>query len=223
MNLTALATPLHDKNDALNLGVPRPKGGWQLTGPTPVPRQKPTISLLRAACDSFHVKGTARLLAYELLSYWSPNGTVFPSVATLADGLGLQRRVVHRHLVHLERVGLWVRKARPGRASIYELRLPGPTHSSAYPPTHASAPISNQREVTKKNVQRTRCAACGYSWPSEFGPTCYKCMKDPPQPSLAPERPTKTALTEATEDQLRTQGWLKGKEGTWTLGNTCKR
>ena len=147
------------------------------TGPVQVIKPKPTISLLRAACDSFHVKGTARLLAYELLSYWSPNGTVFPSVATLADGLGLQRRVVHRHLVHLERVGLWVRKARPGRASIYELRLPGPTHSSAYPPTHSSAYISNHREVTKKNVQRLRCAVCGNSWPETYGDDCYQCLK----------------------------------------------
>ena len=95
------------------------------TGPAPVSRPKPTITKLRDALDAFNVKGTARLLAYELLSYWTPGGTVFPSVPTLADGLGLKPRMVQYHLKRLERVGLWVRHGRTGTTNTYELRLPG--------------------------------------------------------------------------------------------------
>ena len=216
-NSTAIAiateTPKHDKNDTPQDVV---VASHQLTtGPFPVPRQKPTISLLRAACDAFHIKGGARLLAFELLSYWSPNGTVFPSVATLAAGMGLKTRMVRYHLAHLERVGLWVRHDRSGTTNTYELRLPGGVQPIAGGGRQSIAPISNHVEVTTEEVQRKHCA-CGNSWPSEFGPTCYKCMKDPPQPSLAPERPTKTALTEASEDQLRAVGWHKGKEGAWS-------
>ena len=125
MNLTALSpvSPKLDKND-----TPQDVGAASnqlTTGPTPVPRQKPTISLLRAACDAFHIKGGARLLAFELLSFWSPNGTVFPSLPTLAEGVGLKPRMVQYHLAHLERVGLWVRHDRTGTTNTYELRLPG--------------------------------------------------------------------------------------------------
>ena len=183
--------------------------------------------------DSFGIRGTTRLVSYELLSFWTPGGRVFPKVSTIAGRIGKSERVVQRQLAHLERVGVWVRCGRAGvgvkgkQPSLYEMRLPkssGVTPTSPHGVTPTS-PRSNQREVTKKNVQRTRCAACGYSWPSEFGPDCYRCMKDPPRPLPAPERP-KTALTEASEDQLRAVGWRKGKgkEGTWTrTGNICKR
>ena len=222
MNSTAIAiatvTPRHDKND-----TPQDVGAAsnQLTlGPAPVPRQKPTISLLRAACDAFHIKGGARLLAFELLSYWSPNGTVFPSLATLAEGVGLKPRMVRYHLARLERVGLWVRHDRTGTTNTYELRLPGgrqPIAGGGGNPL----PVEVTKEVTTE-VQRKRCA-CGNSWPAKFGPDCYRCMKDPPRPLPAPERP-KTALTEASEGQLRAVGWRKGKEGAWNrTGNICKR
>ena len=58
------------------------------TGPVAVTKPKPTIAQLRIALDAFNVKGTARALAFELLSYWTPAGSVFPSLATLAAGMG---------------------------------------------------------------------------------------------------------------------------------------
>ena len=230
MNSTAIAiTPAPtrlDKNDA-----PQDVGAAsaQLTlGPASVPKPKPTTAKLRDALDAFNIRGTCRLVAYELLTYYQPGGRVFPSVQTIAAGLGMTPRVVQLHLARLHRIGLWVRLARVGSTNLYELRLPGPVNEatgggerSITPGVNVASPRSDQREVTKKNVQRKHCS-CGNSWPEKFGPDCYRCMKDPPRPLPAPERP-KTALTEATEDQLRTQGWLKGKEGTWTLGNTCKR
>ena len=222
MNCTALVTPPDTKTDTQNLGGPRPSGGWQLTtGPTPV-RQKPTISQLAAVMDSFGIRGTTRLVSYELLSFWTPGGRVFPKVSTIAGRIGKSERVVQRQLEHLERVGVWVRCGRADvgvkgkQPSLYEMRLPK-SHEVTWASPHGvtpTSPRSNQREVTKKNVQRKHCA-CGNSWPAEFGKTCYRCMKDPPRPLPAPERP-KTALTEASEDQLRAVGWRKGKEGAWS-------
>ena len=104
----------------------RDRSPKQLTfGPAEAVKQKPTIARLRDACDAFHLKGTVRLLAFELLSYWQPGGAVFPSIATLADGLGLKRRMVQYHLARLERVGLWVRHGQTGTTNTYALQLPG--------------------------------------------------------------------------------------------------
>ena len=104
----------------------RDRSSKQLTfGPAEAVKQKPTIARLRDAMDAFNIRGTCRLVAYELLTYWEPGGAVFPSIATLADGLGLKRRMVQYHLARLERVGLWVRHGQTGTTNIYALQLPG--------------------------------------------------------------------------------------------------
>ena len=95
-------------------------------GPVPAPKPRPTGAQLREAMTALHVHGTARALAFELLSYWQPGGMVFPSVRTLAGGLGVEPRTVRTHLARLERIGLWVRVCRKGRTNLYALRLPGP-------------------------------------------------------------------------------------------------
>ena len=94
-------------------------------------------------------------VAYELLTYWQPGGDVFPSVQTIADGLGLTPRVVQRHLARLERKGLWVRIARVNSTNLYELKLPGRVtvatgggERSVTPGVNVASPRSNQREVT---------------------------------------------------------------------------
>ena len=82
-----------------NVGAARPADyqHQQLTfGPSEAVKSKPTIARLRDAMDAFNIRGTCRLVAYELLTYWQPGGDVFPSIATLADGLGLKRRMVQR-------------------------------------------------------------------------------------------------------------------------------
>ena len=94
------------------------------TGPAPVVKPRPTQALLREALTAFNVTGSCRAVAWELFSYWSPDGAVFPSLDTLAAGVGIQRRGVRKHLAWLERIGLWVRVPREGRANVYELRLP---------------------------------------------------------------------------------------------------
>ena len=94
------------------------------TGPAPIVKSRPMAARLREALTAFNVTGTCRSVAWELFSYWSPNGAVFPSLDTLAAGVGIQRRGVRKHLARLERIGLWVRVPREGRANVYELRLP---------------------------------------------------------------------------------------------------
>ena len=195
------------------------------TGPSPVPRQKPTIALLRIALDAFNVKGTARALAFELLSYWTPGGTVFPSVATLADGLGLKPRMVQYHMKRLERIGLWVRHGRTGTTNTYELRLPGgvqPIAGGGCNPLHPE--VTN--EVTNVRTKRTRCAVCGNSWPETYGDDCFRCLnrRNGPQPRGGrptyhdrPPRasPPMTAQQMAdAEDLAVANGWRK-VGGSW--------
>ena len=134
----------------------RDRSAKQLTfGPSEAVKSKPTIARLRDAMDAFNIRGTCRLVAYELLTYWQPGGDVFPSVQTIADGLGLTPRVVQRHLARLERKGLWVRIARVNSTNLYELKLPGRVtvatgggERSVTPGVNVASPISNQREVT---------------------------------------------------------------------------
>lgn len=118
-------TPPTENHLRPNAGT-QSRSAKQLTlGPAEAAKTKPTLARLRNACDAFNVRGTRRLVAYELLTYWEPGGTVFPSIGTLADGLGLKARRVQHHLARLERVGLWVRHGRTGQTNTYELRLPG--------------------------------------------------------------------------------------------------
>ena len=169
-------------------------------GPVPAIKPKPTIAQLRDAMNAFNIRGTCRLVAFELLSYWQPGGQVFPKVQTLADGMGLSVRVVRRHVARLDRLGLWVRIAREGYTNLYELRLPGPSVRVTLPPSertqasgggersvrgggNVASAISDKLEVTKE-VQAPRarevCKICGHSWPKEFGPECYRCLQAGP-------------------------------------------
>ena len=113
------------------------------TGPTGLPKQRPALAQLREALTAFHIGGVCRAVAYELLTYWSPGGDVFPSVKTLADSMGLETRTVRRHLARLERVGLWVRIGRKGQTNFYGLHLPGEAQegfTKLSPRTARSAP-----------------------------------------------------------------------------------
>ncbi len=119
------------------------------------------MARLREAMTALGVHGTCRLVAFELLTYWEPGGTVFPSVTTLADGLGVQPRIVRGHLARLERIDLWVRVARPGRANLYELRLPGFVSDETEPRIVGSAPPGSHDppEVTKEVTKKVQAAA----------------------------------------------------------------
>ena len=114
------------------------------TGPIGLPKQRPALAQLREAMTALRIGRLCRAVSYELFTYWSPGGSVFPSVKAMADGLGLKRRAVRQHLAHLDRVGLWVRIGREDETNLYVLHLPGeaqegfvklsPRHADAGPP-----------------------------------------------------------------------------------------
>ena len=112
------------------------------TGPKAATKQRPALALLREALTELHITGTCRSVAYELMTYWSPGGTVFPAVQTLADDMGLKRRVIQYQIKTLERVGLWKRKRRTGKTNLYELHLPGDAQARfvKLSPVHVGAP-----------------------------------------------------------------------------------
>ena len=58
------------------------------TGPIGLTKQRPALAQLREAMTALHIGRTSRAVSYELMTYWSPGGTVFPSVKVLADGMG---------------------------------------------------------------------------------------------------------------------------------------
>ena len=173
------------------------------TGPTALPKQRPALAQLRVAMTDLHIGRLCRAVSYELFTYWSPSGNVFPSVKALADGMGLKRRAVRHHLAHLERVGLWVRIGREDETNLYVLHLPGevqegfvnpnPRHADAAPParrcrtpgTQMPPEVINEvvNEVPSTSSSRARvvCKICGNSWPdkAEYGSTCYECGHDP--------------------------------------------
>jgi DNA-binding transcriptional ArsR family regulator len=60
-------------------------------------------------------------LVAHLLSFARPGSPPWPSVATLAERLGLKRRQVQRRLARLEEAGLVKRVARLGKSTAYDL------------------------------------------------------------------------------------------------------
>ena len=182
--LAVLETPkIKCTADAQQLGL----------GPVPAPKPRPTIARLREAMTALHVHGTARALAFELLSYWQPGGAVFPSLRTLSAGLGVEPRTVRAHLARLERVGLWVRVGRTGRTNLYELRLPGPeprilgspppdptirhevTREVDVQPPRARLAVPTETPDLPKHLESVggghglRCRRCDHSWPAVTG------------------------------------------------------
>ena len=180
------------------------------TGPRGLPKQRPALAQLREAMTALHIGRLCRAVSYELFTYWSPGGTVFPSVKALADGMGLKRRAVRHHIAHLERVGLWVRIGREDETNIYVLHLPGeaqegfakpsPQHADAGPPAHrcltpgTHMPPEVTNEVLKEvpntsSAARVSCPICKRTWPAEYGTDCHNC-RDKPSTGKPADDPT---------------------------------
>ena len=162
-------------------------------GPSEAVKQKPTIARLRDACDALHIYGTRRLVAYELLSYFSPGGTVFPGMTALAHCLPRREipqrgrrngrtlspskrrdenpaRMVRQHVKELERIGLWRRVARSGRSNLFELHLPGqavkgkkPQCQKIDPRSTDSAPPRSTDSAVSNHSEVTSGQAAGVS------------------------------------------------------------
>ena len=180
------------------------------TGPRGLPKQRPALAQLRDAMTALHIGRLCRAVSYELFTYWSPGGTVFPSVKALADGMGLKRRAVRHHIAHLERVGLWVRIGRDDETNLYVLHLPGeaqagfvtptPLHTAADPPartcpppgTHMPPEVITEVSSTSSSRARIVCERCKNDWPAEYGTKCYTCGHDSSKPGWTPADDTPT-------------------------------
>ena len=174
------------------------------TGPNALPKQRPALAQLRVAMTDLHIGRMCRAVSYELFTYWSPGGNVFPSLQSMADGMGLKRRAVRQHLAHLERVGLWVRIGREDETNLYVLHLPGEVQEGfvksstpgmympdppartcrppgTYMPVEVTTEVTTEVPSTSSSRARAVCKICGNSWPdkAEYGSTCYKCGHNP--------------------------------------------
>ena len=187
-----------------NLAADRPADprASQLTlGPVSASKPRPTLARLRDVLTDLRVHGICRLVAFELLTYWEPGGIVFPSVKTLAEGIGVDPRIVRRHVARLERIGLWVRVGRNGQSNRYELQLPGSevkpkrpllTPDPTIPPPGSYDPPEVTKEVTiTKRRARETCESCGNDWPARYGPDCHQCgssgKSNPPERATTPD------------------------------------
>ena len=199
------------QHDTIPKTIPQPGLPTGLVG---LPKQRPALARLREAMTALHIGRLCRAVSYELFTYWSPSGSVFPSVKALADGMGLKRRAVRHHIAHLERVGLWVRIGREDETNLYVLHLPGeaqegfvkpePRAVAAAPPartcrppgTHMPPEVTNEviKEVISTSSSRARvvCKICGNNWPAEYGTDCHKCRKNPKLSTWTPADDTPT-------------------------------
>ena len=228
MNLTTAAlahsSTNHDKNVApLQL----------TTGPSPVPRQRPAICEWADRLADAGVDAACQGVALQLASYANKHGGCFPTVAKLAKRVGLAERQCRRHLNTLARKGLIeIRRRALGHRNAYKLNGYGwnSDRSRATGSTGHVRPVkvaSTKKPVIK--AARQRCAACGYSWPSNYGATCFQCLKakrDAPRrpnggaPTYHDRPPRESAPLTAEQRtaisaQLLATGWQQKGTGQW--------
>ncbi|MEO1266837.1 MAG: helix-turn-helix domain-containing protein [Myxococcota bacterium] len=98
----------------------------------------------RAIRDSNLCTG-ARAVAWTLATY-ANDGEAWPSREQLAEGSGLHKSTVTKHLRTIERAGLLKRQRRPNRSTVYLLAIPDPS---------TPAPNLNP-EVAKDDLRKTR-------------------------------------------------------------------
>ena len=216
-----------------NLAADRPADprASQLTlGPVSASKPRPTLARLRDVLTDLGVHGICRLVAFELLTYWEPGGIVFPSVKTLAEGIGVDPRIVRRHVARLERIGLWVRVGRNGRSNRYELQLPGSevkpkrpllTTDPTIPPPGSYDPPEVTKEVTStKRRARETCESCGNDWPLDTGRTAINADRPGSQTRLSGRRhPTRRRATTGASATARSVTPSNG--ATMTLASTA--
>ena len=202
-----------------NLAEDRPADprASQLTlGPVSASKLRPTLARLRDVLTDLRVHGICRLVAFELLTYWEPGGTVFPSVTRLAEGIGVDPRIVRRHVARLERIGLWVRVGRPGHSNRYDFRLPGDEDKSkcplltpdpTIPPPGSYDPPEVTKEVTstKRRARRNLRELRKTTGPLDTGRTAINA--DRPGSQTPPERAT---TPDTTPSCLRARPQLPG-------------
>ena len=227
MNLTASLALQHDKSVPQNIGVSPAKGGWALSA-----RLDWALGLT--------VKPSTKLVAVAIASHaGASSGLAWPSLATLAHETGLSRRQVVYSVRDLERGGhLTVTRLRLGKVNTSNrYRLPPmggvsqPGGGSAQAALGGSAQAAPEPVRTSEPVStavRQRCQDCGHSWPAEYGPGCYQCLKvkrDAPrrlrglptyhERPARPDVPMTARQTADAEELAVSNGWRREGDGSW--------
>ena len=225
MNLTASLAFQHDKSVPLNIGVSPAKGGWALSDRWAWAYGLPVSGIARAVagCIAYHAR--------------ADTGVAWPGMGTIAKETGFCRTAIIKAVKELERGGhVTVRRFKVGKKNaVNRYQLPpmgnvSASHPSApdeLPPSASDALEQVRTEQVSTKAARRRCAACGYSWPAEYGPDCYQCLKvkrDAPRrlrglPTYAerPPRPDVPMTAQQTADAVAlavANGWRK-VEGSW--------
>ena len=186
MNLTALATHRHDKNDALNLGAPRPKSGWQLSA-----RLDWALAL--------PVSPSARFVAVAIVKHTGAESAVaWPSQSTLSGLTGYSKATVKRAVRELEKGGHFditrLKIGRKSAANRYRARAGGWGQSDprggvrVTPEPVISEPVISEpvRRVHTARAQ-VSCEQHGRTWFESDGLHCHECARDRTRTRARPE------------------------------------
>ena len=203
MNCTALVTPPDTKTDTQNIGVPRPSGGWPLSDRWAWSYSLPVSGIARAVagCIAYHAN--------------AKTGLSWPGMGTIAKETGFGRTAIVAAIKVLERGGhVSVTRLKIGKKNTSNrYRLPPmgnvsashPSAPDALGPSAPDGPELVRTELVSTKAARSRCAACGYSWPAEFGPDCYQCLKakrDAPRRPRGGARPAGYQLPDSVLRQM---------------------
>ena len=225
-NPTSSLALQHDKNAPLNVGVSPANGGWALSDRW-------------AWSHGLPVSGIARAVAGSIARHANDKtGLSWPGMGLIVKETGFKRTAVIEAIKELERGGhVAVRRFKVGKKNVsnrYQLPPMGNVSASHPSPPDGlgGSPPDGPESVSKESVStkaaRSRCQDCGYSWPSEYGPDCYQCLKvkrDAPRrlrglPTYT-KRPARPATPPMTSEQkaecegrLLSEGW-KLRGGEW--------
>ena len=188
MNSTATAiatvTPRHDKNDTQNLGVPRPKSGWQLSDRL-------------AWAMGLKVKPSSKLVAVAIASHaGATSGLAWPSLSTLSAETGLSRRQIVYSVRDLERGGhLTITRLRVGKANrANRYRIPQLAGSANPGGGSATSALGGSAQVAPEPVRRTEpvnvhtararvsCERHDRTWYESDGQHCHECARERAKP-----------------------------------------
>ena len=178
MNLTALAPTQLDKKDALNLGAPRPKSGWQLSD-----RLDWAMGLKGVSHNAWAV---AVIIAHHA---GASTGLAWPGFSLIAAESRLSRSAVIRAVAELERGGhLTIQRFKRGRvnaANRYRLPVIGsapcapPSVCETPPPSVCETPEPGTSEpVLVHTAPRVTCELHDRTWFERDGTDCFECARD---------------------------------------------
>ena len=177
MNSTATAPTRLDKKVPLNLGVPRPSGGWQLSDRWAWAYSLPVSGIARAVagCIAYHAN--------------DKTGLSWPGMGTIAKETGFGRTAIVAAIKALERGShVTVRRFKVGKKNVSNrYQLPPMGNVSA---SHPSAPdgiggsasdgpeLVSKEQVLTHTAPRLTCERHDRTWHARDGTNCHECARE---------------------------------------------